>query len=64
MAKHGIVALTRAFKFGEPKVYDTEGIKCFALAPWFADTALGAKYLVFSPLVPSKRKKNILVLLS
>ena len=45
MAKHGIVALTRAFKFGEPKVYDTDGIKCFALAPWFADTALGAKYL-------------------
>ena len=54
MAKHGIVALTRGFKFSEPKVYDTEGIKCFALAPWFADTALGAKYLVFSPLVPSK----------
>ena len=25
---------------------------------------LGAKYLVFSPLVPSKREKNILVLLS
>ena len=24
----------------------------------------GAKYLVFSPLVPSKREKNILVLLS
>ena len=40
MAKHGIVALTRGFKFSEPKVYDTEGIKCFALAPWFADTAL------------------------
>jgi len=40
MAKHGIVALTRAFKFSEPKVYDTEGIKCFSLAPWFADTAL------------------------
>ena len=25
---------------------------------------LGAKYLVFSPLVPSKREKNVLVLLS
>ena len=25
---------------------------------------LGAKYLVFSPLVPSKQDKNILVLLS
>ena len=45
MAKHGIVALTRAFKFLEPKVYDTEGIKCFALAPWFADTALGSRFL-------------------
>jgi hypothetical protein len=40
MAKHGIVALTRGFKFSEPKVYDTEGIKSFALAPWYADTAL------------------------
>ena len=40
MAKQGIVALTRGFKFSEPKLYDTEGIKCFALAPWFADTAL------------------------
>ena len=57
MAKHGIIALTRAFKFGEPKVFDTEGIKCFALAPWFADTALGAKYLVsFSS---REREKNI-----
>jgi hypothetical protein len=55
MAKHGIVALTRAFKFGEPKVYDTEGIKCFALAPWFADT-------VFSPLVSSKPEKNLLII--
>ena len=26
--------------------------------------ALGVKYLVFSPLVPSKREKNILVFLS
>ena len=40
MAKHGIVALTRGFKFSEPNVYDMEGIKCFALAPWYADTAL------------------------
>ena len=40
MAKHGIVALTRGFKFSEPKVYDVEDIKCYALAPWFADTAL------------------------
>ena len=57
MAKHGIVALTRAFKFGEPKVYDTEGIKCFALAPWFADTALGAKYLVFLLSIPQNERK-------
>jgi hypothetical protein len=62
MAKHGIVALTRAFKFGEPKVFDTEGIKCFALAPWFADTALGAKYLLL--FFSSRSLRNVLVLLS
>ena len=38
MAKHGMVALTKGFKFAEPTVYDTEGIKCYALAPYFVDT--------------------------
>ena len=33
----------------------------FKLQP---DHTLGAKYLAFSPLVPSKRVKNILVMLS
>ena len=30
----------------------------------FDSSGLGAKYLVFSPLIPSKREKNVLVLLS
>ena len=40
MAKHGIVALTRAFLVSEPKMSDSEGIKCYAIAPFFADTNL------------------------
>ena len=40
MAKHGVVALTKGFKFAEPTVYDTEGIKCYALAPYYVDTNL------------------------
>ena len=40
MAKHGIIALTRGFKFSEPNIYGDEGVKCYALAPWFANTGL------------------------
>ena len=40
VAKHGLVALTRAFLVSEPKVSDVEAIKCYALAPTFADTNL------------------------
>lgn len=37
IAKHGMVSLTRSFR---SKVYHEEGIKCYTLAPWFADTNL------------------------
>ena len=40
----------------DPLVDLTEGHFLFGV--------LGAKYLVFSPLVPSKQEKNILVVLS
>jgi hypothetical protein len=40
MAKHGLVALTRGFSACEPNTYEAEGIKCYALAPWFANTNL------------------------
>jgi NAD(P)-dependent dehydrogenase (short-subunit alcohol dehydrogenase family) len=40
MAKHGLVALTRGFSACEPNTYDAEGIKCYALAPWFANTRM------------------------
>ena len=46
-------AINRNQKFNQSKV-------CFLQINW--DN--GAKYLVFSPLVPSKREKNILVLLN
>ena len=40
VAKHGIVSMTRSFLTSDPKVYDSEGIKCYALCPTFADTNL------------------------
>ena len=39
-AKHGLVCLTRAFLFSNPYVYDSQGIKCYALAPTGCDTNL------------------------
>ena len=46
-------------KFGKP-VRSVFTVRTFV---WFV-VIYGAKYLVFSPLFPSKREKNILVLLS
>ena len=40
MAKHGVLSLTKGFKYCEPSIYENEGIKCYAIAPWFADTNL------------------------
>lgn len=54
MAKHGVVALTKGFKFAEPKVYDTEGIKCYALAPYYVDTNLVRSSFELSKENPGK----------
>ena len=54
VAKHGVVALTKGFKFCEPKVYDSEGIKCYALAPWYADTNLVRSSVELSKQNPGK----------
>lgn len=54
MAKHGVVALTKSFKFSEPKVYDVEGIKCYALAPWYVDTNLVRSSVQLSAENPGK----------
>lgn len=40
VAKHGAVALTRAIRDSEPCLYQTEGIKAYAICPFFADTQL------------------------
>lgn len=40
VAKHGAVALTRAIRDSEPSLYQTEGIKAYAICPFFADTQL------------------------
>ena len=40
VAKHSLVALTRAFLASEPKLSESENIKCYALSPTFADTNL------------------------
>merc|ERR1712241_1587678 len=39
-AKHGVVALTRSFDTSKPSVEATEGVKCYAICPYFADTNL------------------------
>ena len=37
-AKHGTVALTRSFETSKPSVEASEGIKSYAICPYFADT--------------------------
>merc|ERR1712241_398332 len=39
-AKHGVVALTRSFDTSKPSVEATEGVKSYAICPYFADTNL------------------------
>ena len=43
MAKHGILAMTRAFQTCHPKPRDSEGIKCYALCPSLVDTNMVRK---------------------
>ena len=40
ITKWGNIALTRNFELAQPNPYDAEGIKSYALCPWFADTAM------------------------
>ena len=40
ISKWGNVAVTRSFELAKPSPYDVEGIKAYALCPWFADTAM------------------------
>ena len=40
ISKWGNMALTRSFAEVLPDVYDTEGVKCYGLCPWFVDTRL------------------------
>ena len=40
VSKHGTVALTRSFKDCKPNVEFSEGIKAYAICPYFADTQL------------------------
>ena len=40
MAKWGAVALTRSFATSKPSVEKAEGIKAYALCPYYADTEL------------------------
>ena len=39
-AKTGVIALTRSFETSIPNVFSTEGIKAYALCPFFANTVL------------------------
>ena len=39
-SKTGVIALTRSFESSVPNVFTTEGIKAYALCPYFANTQL------------------------
>ena len=39
-SKHGVVSFTRSFGTSKPNVYHSEGIKAYAICPFFADTNL------------------------
>ena len=43
VAKHGILAMTRAFQTCHPKPQNSEGIKCYALCPSLVDTNMVRK---------------------
>ena len=43
VAKHGILAMTRAFQSCHPKPRNSEGIKCYALCPSLVDTNMVRK---------------------
>ena len=45
-AKHGVVALTRSFESSKPSVESGEGIKSYAICPYFADT--GTTFVFYS----------------
>ena len=40
-----MVSMTRSFLTSDPQVYESEGIKCYALCPGFVDTNLVQKAL-------------------
>ena len=44
-AKHGVVALTRSFESSKPSVESGEGIKSYAICPYFADTGTFLRFL-------------------
>jgi len=40
MSKWAVVGLTRNFGMAKPDLFESEGIKCYALCPWYTDTTL------------------------
>ena len=45
VAKHAMVSMTRSFLTSDPPVYESDGIKCYALCPGFVETNLVQKAL-------------------
>ena len=61
MAKHGVIALTKGFKFAEPTVYNTEGIKCSALAPYYVDTNFVSNIVIYLCVMYCVKTINVVV---
>ena len=57
-AKHGVVALTRSFESSKPSVEASEGIKSYAICPYFADT--GTFFISLYSYVSNKRAASLI----
>ena len=55
-SKTGVIALTRSFETSTPNIYSTEGIKCYAICPYFANTQLVTDRIAIADL--EKQFKN------
>ena len=60
IAKHGVVALTRSFKTIMPSIEASEGIKCYAICPYFADTNLVRQSIAIKDLTSAIKGRALL----
>ena len=60
IAKHGVVALTRSFKTIMPSIEASEGIKCYAICPYFANTQLVTDRIAIADLEKQFKNRDLI----